>query len=111
VVASGNEFPFTDLRRHQLREREPKIRSRPPQLIVRPSGACVDQRRGGANLKTALPADRQRLSDSCQVFSRASHRFAVDREPRVRPATGSDHIGFSNINDRSARSHARTLSR
>jgi hypothetical protein len=58
-----------------------------------------------------MTIDRQQLSGGHDVFGSAGHRFPVDGDTRIRPASGCDDIGSFEVDGRADRADARALGR
>ena len=73
--------------------------------------AGVDQSRRRLHFEAAPPGDRQRLRDHHHVLGDAGDRLAIEREPRIRPSAGREHVGAGDVDAGADRAHARTVGR
>ena len=86
-IARGGQLTLAHLRRHELRERQPQVRTRAPRPR-RPHG-WSSRRPGLAAACTCKPrrsGDRQRLRHHRHVLGDAGDRLAIEREARIRPS-------------------------
>ncbi|OLC77350.1 MAG: hypothetical protein AUH72_17615 [Acidobacteria bacterium 13_1_40CM_4_65_8] len=111
AVARRDELALAALCRCELRVRDSEIRPRAPHRLVDAARAGLNQRRCCLHFQSTPSCNRESLTDHRHVFGDAGDGLSIERDARVRPATGRQDIGAGHVDGRTNRADARTRRR